>query len=234
MDLYRKVFELDNQTNRELVASAIANDIVSANNLPSCPQMIDWLTAKIAEDTLFNILTNKQIVYTIKLAKKLSCEMSYLKTKKNVDDATIEKLYTPIFVFCTKIYSKFENLFNAADRENVEGDNLIIDDVMYHYEREKISHSYCVEIKIAPNPNYTESELKQRIIKRLHYERNKSDIVISFANFTRFEDNSFLTNIIITDVLKEDEFEDAIKFRLGRTSGKPWYRCKINSIDVLC
>ena len=154
---------------------------------------------------------------------------------------TIMETYEPIVAFCAKMMNNtkiannvkpLEKAIHDTINEYLEEDDIIIDDVMfmYHCQCENASHIYVVELKIGSHPNYTERGLKQRIIKRLHYKRNKDDIEILFPDFIRFEDNSFEVRMIITDKLTENEFEDAIRFRLGRTSGKPWYRCKIDRI----
>ena len=241
MSFEEKIATIDTLANRETLAFEIANEITMEYNLPVSPKMIDWLTAKIAEDTLLNIINNKRKVYAVKLAKKLTAEMAYIMAAKKLSMDTIMETYEPIVAFCAKMMNNtkiannvkpLEKAIHDTINEYLEEDDIIIDDVMfmYHCQCENASHIYVVELKIGSHPNYTERGLKQRIIKRLHYKRNKDDIEILFPDFIRFEDNSFEVRMIITDKLTENEFEDAIRFRLGRTSGKPWYRCKIDRI----
>lgn len=238
MRFEEKIAVIDTLANRETLAFEIANDITLEHNLPVSAKMIDWLTAKIAEDTLLTIINNERKIYAVKLAKKLTAEMAYIMSVRNMSMDAIMKTYEPIVVFCAKMMNSVKPLevgVHDTISEYLEEDDIIIDDVMfmYHCQCENASHSYCVDIEIDSHPKYTERELKQCIIKRLRYKRDKDDIEISFTDFTRLENNSFSTNIIIMDKFKENEFEDAIKSRLSRTSSKSLYRCKINSIEML-
>jgi hypothetical protein len=242
MNYEEKVRLIDNQQNKEVVANAIADSILTKYDLKDySPKLTDWLRCNIMQSSLADMLTNNQDMYVINLAKKCSADMAYIHNECNLSIDEIIERVRPIAVFCSTIAEEYG--FNTVEtakemQETISnfdyGDTLILDDKMFVYndnvEEERVLHPFRVHIRVGYHPNYNQKELKKRIAGRLYYHRDPNDLCVTFLSEDIDNNGDFHFCLRISDVLDKDEFEQAIRFRLGKTSGKPWYRCHIEDI----
>ena len=93
------------------------------------------------------------------------------------------------------------------------------------------SDVYCVSLKIAAHRDHTVKNLAKRIDKRLRYKwdgKKVSVLVTRESNSNKY----FKATVFIA--IDDDDFEnvfDMVKFRLGKTSGNPWPRCRITGFE---
>ena len=242
MNYEEKARLIDNQQNKEVVANAIADSILTKYDLKDySPKLTDWLRGNIMQSSLADMLTNNQDMYVINLAKKCSADMVYMHHKLGISLDEVMAMVKPIAVFCYTIADEYGFTTKEVAKEIQETisnfdyeDTLILDDKMFVYndnvEGERALHPFRVHIRVGYHPNYNQKELKKRIAGRLYYHRDPNDLCVTFLSEDIDNNGDFHFCLRISDVLDKDEFEQAIRFRLGRTSGKPWYRCHIEDI----
>lgn len=237
MNYEEKVRLIDNQQNKEVVANAIADSILTKYDLKDySPKLTDWLRGNIMQSSLADMLTNNQDMYIISLAKKCSADMVYMHHKLGISLDEVMAMVKPIAVFCYTIADEYGFTTKEVAKEIQETisnfdyeDTLILDETMFVYNDNVKRNTYHINILVDYHPNYTLDELKDRITKRLFYQRSHNDINVKFITCETVY-NSFFFIIRIIDVLELEEFKQAVRFRLGKTSGKPWYRCHIEDI----
>lgn len=241
MTLEEKISKIDNIVNKSIVSRAIVSEILTKHNLVGFNKKLDdWLFSRIMQNSLYDILNNEQGMYVISLARKI-----YRDTLRMLDNGSTTKLecYAPqLRVFLTDVLNEYhlnfaeevkrarEDIINNTEEDD---DILILDDKMFVYvndTKEQVYHE--VVLTIGYHPNYTKSGLVERIVKRLHYDREKKSFDIKNITIDQLANKSYRVFIALTDEIDtESEFINNIEYRLGATSGKPWYRCKIEDIN---
>lgn len=243
MTFEEKVNVIDTNENKSVVAIAIANSILKKYGLENYNSCLDeWLYDNIMQSTLAEMLTNNQGMYVIPFAKKCFADIIYMRNKLHKSNLEIIAIVSPIADACRAIFDEYsisdeevgEETLRALENPNYE-EMLILDDKLFVYTDNMTTDDvkrfeYHVFIHVGYHPNYTLDELKARIGKRLLYKRDPNEIAVTFVDES--ETNVGFDFVLrITDVLDRCDFVNAIKYRLGSTSGKPWYRCHVDKIQ---
>lgn len=231
---------IDTRGARITLATHIVSDIFNEYGLKDNDTLRCWLTERIAEDSLYDILNNEQRLYIVSLADKCAadivCIMADTIDKDNF--MSIVRGFGDIGSFIERVLDDYnissDALFvTACDTASVIGykDTLLIDDTMYVYDNGKEERVLVTaDFTIGYHQNYTERNIKERIVKRLHHKWHTE---IKSVVVTQNEDGAFSAKAIFfvpkTDV---GQIHEMLLYRFGATSGKPWHRCYVDKFDI--
>jgi hypothetical protein len=241
LNIADKISVIDNHDNRLSVAYAITQDILATYNLMQEGSIGTWLIDCIVKDTLADIICNEQKVYIIELAEKCASDIAFIKHDSIEKDnfLTIARGFGNIGAFVERVVNEFELDFDtmivtACQTASVIGyeDTLLIDDTMYVYDNGETERMLVkATFSIAYHPNYTLGNLRRRIVKRLHH---KWETDIKAINIVENEDKTFTADAVFSFDYKMglEDLKKMLEHRFGSTSGKPWYRCKVEEVEI--
>lgn len=242
MNAKEKISVIDNANNKELVAKAIADNIIVTNGLDKDEKAANtlktWLTISIMQDSLADIIMNEQKVYVVKLAKKVAADICYTEQVATLNDfkAAMEKFgYVGTFLSAVVfdpilVGNVNEFLDEVTDTANLIGyeDTIIVDDTMYVYDNGERT-CYSAEFEVGYHQNYTLANLHRRFEKRMAHKWPECEVKSIIVH--QEEDDTFTAVVVFLS--NEDDLDaitDKLNYRFGKTSGRPWFRCKLLSV----
>lgn len=246
MNAKEKISVIDNATNKTLVATAIANNIVVANGLNKDEKASEtfksWLMENLMDETLADIIMNEQKVFVVKLAKKMATDICYNEQVATLDDfkAALDKYdYVGLFVssvaFDTLLVPDFKSFLDeVTETAKLIGyeDTLIVNDTMYVYDNGEDAERTCYKatFEVGYHQNYTPANLRRRFEKRMAHkwaECKVKSIIVS-----KEEDDTFTAEVVFLTNEDLEVVTDRLNYRFGKTSGRPWYRSKLLKVET--
>lgn len=259
LDFSTKVSAIDNYNNRMEVAQLIISDFDI--NGQTFPKLNNWLMRRLCSRSLGTLLTSdfalKKMAANKLLTdafvktrgdedgflKALSCNAELgtfialnigMSIKEWFDDVSDNGLYKEYVDMCedddflgnldSDGNERVKIDFDKTDDESL--DTIVFDDVRYTLITTK---DWVLKLNIGYHKDYTIENLKKRIIGRLSYQ---FDVEIKSIFITK-KDNGFYAEVRFTCSSWHDEetIYDEMEYRFSKTSGKPWYRSSIKSVD---
>ena len=113
-----------------------------------------------------------------------------------------------------KSYSKIEKVIRE-----------VLDELKEEEEKEQNREKYyCVAFEIAPHRCHTKKEIIRRVRSRLHY---RWDVEETSPVMLRLNGGKWQCSVCFKTSYNREDTARKIAYRFGKTSPKPWPRCKV-------